>query len=288
MALLSMTGYGRAQGEAGLGVEIRTVNHRHLDVNCRLPKAWGALESEVKGAVAQHFNRGRVELSVVFERSAEHSGFQVDQAVVAGYLRAVESLPQGGPTRTLDVATLLTLPGAVVPSMTQLEPEEGRQPLLSAVSEACEAVMVMRRREGVALAEELTSRMDGIEEAVSRVAERRPVVVAEALQRLRARVADLVDDVELDEDRLAHEIALLADRTDISEEITRLGSHMVQFREALQGGKPVGRTMDFLVVEMNREANTIGAKCQDAEMAAAVVLIKGELEKVREQVQNVE
>jgi uncharacterized protein (TIGR00255 family) len=283
-----MTGYGRAQGEAGLGVEIRTVNHRHLDANCRLPKAWGALESAVKGTISRYFSRGRVELSVVFERNAEHSGFEVDQAVVEGYLKAVEALPQGGPPRTLDVATLLTLPGAVVPSSTQLGPEDGQEPLLAAVAEACEAVTVMRRREGAALAEELTARMDGIQEAVSRVAERRPVVMAEVLGRLRARVSDLVADVELDEARLAHEVALLADRTDISEEITRLGSHMAQFHEALQGGKPVGRTMDFLVVEMNREVNTIGAKCQDAEMVADVVLIKGELEKVREQVQNVE
>jgi len=283
-----MTGYGRAQGEAGLGVEIRTVNHKHLDVHSRLPKAWGALEPKVKAEVARHLKRGRVELSAVFERGGEKAAFDVDTEVANRYMQAAEALAGDHPSRRLDVANLLGLPGVLVPAGTTLQPELGCEPLLAAVAEACAQVVAMRHREGAALEADITARLVSVEGALERVAVRRPQVVAEYQQRLRARLEALLDDTALDPARLAQEVALLADRTDISEEIARLISHIDQFRRALGSTEPVGRTMDFLLVEMNREVNTIAAKCQDAPIVTDVVFIKGELEKIREQVQNVE
>ncbi len=292
MTLRSMTGYGQATDEAGLGVEIRTVNHRHLDIHCRLPKAWMALESEVKAVISGQLGRGRVELSVSFDQNGMGGGYRVDAEQAARYLEAVSALPplsaDDGVARRMDMATLLSLPGVVIQAGNALDAETGREPLLNTVAAACQAVLAMRRREGKALAEEMAGRLDAIEAAVARLNDRRAQAVAEVHDRLRSRVAELVADVQMDEARLAQEVALLADRTDISEEIARLTSHIAQFRENLEQTQPVGRTLDFLVVEMNREANTTAAKCQDAQMVADVVFIKGELEKVREQVQNVE
>jgi len=169
-----------------------------------------------------------------------------------------------------------------------VDAEAGEDSLLAAVAEACRAVGVMRSREGAALADEIGTRLDGIEEAVARLKERRPQILAGAHERLRVRLAELASDVSVDDARLAQEVVLLVDRTDITEELARLASHIAQFRTNLKTDEPVGRTLDFLVVEMNREVNTTAAKCQDGRMVTDVVFIKGELEKIREQVQNVE
>ncbi|MBI5136718.1 MAG: YicC family protein [Nitrospirae bacterium] len=289
MALVSMTGYGRSAGDGGLAVEVRSVNHRHLDIHCRLPKGWAALEAAVKAEVARHLRRGRVELGAFFGQGGDQDGYAVDRDQADRYISAIAHLaPGGGVERVLDAAQLLALPGVVVPASATLDPAVGEAQLLAAVADACRAALAMRTGEGIALGRELSQRLDGVEAAVARLEARRPGAVAETHQRLRARVAELAADVQIDPARLAQEVALLADRSDVTEELARLNSHMAQFRANLDALEPVGRTLDFLVVEMNREANTVGSKCQDAIMVNDVLFIKGELEKVREQVQNVE
>jgi uncharacterized protein (TIGR00255 family) len=289
MALVSMTGYGQADDGAGLVVEVRTVNHRHLDVATRLPRPWIALEAEVKARVAAHVRRGRVELAVRADTGAEGGGMHLDAAQAARYLAFAESLAQGdGPARTLDLGSLLSLPGVVVSEAPAADVEGVRDRVLAGVDRALEAAAAMRREEGEALERELRARLGGVAGSVDRVDARRPRAVADAATRLKERIAALCADVPVDPARLAQEVAILAERSDVTEELTRLRSHLGQFERALDADEAVGRTLDFLLVEMNRESNTIGAKCQDTDMSAEVVFLKGEIEKLREQVQNVE
>jgi len=284
-----MTGYGQADDGRGLVVEVRTVNHRHLDVACRLPRAWAALEAEVKAEVGRHVRRGRVELAVRLDPAAEGGGLHLDAAQAARYLALAEDLARAGKvSQVLDLGSLMALPGVVVSEGPPADEAAVRERVLTAAARALEAAAGMRREEGAALERELRERLEGVAGAVDRVEARRPAAVAEAARRLKERVAALCAGVPLDEARVAQEVAILADRSDVTEELTRLGSHLDQFRAALDAGEAVGRTLDFLLVEMNREVNTIGAKCQDAEMAAEGVFLKGEIEKLREQVQNVE
>jgi uncharacterized protein (TIGR00255 family) len=284
-----MTGFGQADDGRGLVVEVRTVNHRHLDLACRLPRAWGALEADVKAEIGRHVRRGRVELAVRLEGGAEGTGPRVDEAQAARYLAAAEGLAHKTDLeRVLDLATLLSLPGVVVSDDLPVDPDTVRERVLGGVAAALEAAAAMRREEGRALEADLRDRAAGVARVVARIDARRPEAARQAAERLRERVAALCEGVTVDPARLAQEVAVLAERGDVTEELTRLGSHLDQFTRALDADEAVGRTLDFLLVEMNREANTIGAKCQDAGIAADVVALKGEIEKLREQVQNVE
>jgi uncharacterized protein (TIGR00255 family) len=289
MPLISMTGYGQAAGAQGLAVEVRTVNHRHLDIACRLPRPWGLLEPEVKAAVGARMRRGRVEVSVRAAGGAEGGGWGVDGEQAARYVEAARALQRAtGPSGSLDLAGIMALPGVVVPEEAAQDAAAVRDRLLAALEEALGAAAAMRREEGAALEQAIRGHLEAIRGAVGRLEGRRPEAVAEAGRRLTARVRALCAETPVDPARLAQEVALLAERSDIAEELARLGSHIDQFARALEAPEAVGRTLDFLLVEMNREANTAGAKCQDAAMSADVVALKGEIEKVREQVQNVE
>jgi uncharacterized protein (TIGR00255 family) len=289
MPLISMTGYGQAAGAQGLAVDVRTVNHRHLDIACRLPRPWATLEPEVKAAVGRHVRRGRVEVSVRAAGGAEGGGYAVDVAQATRYVEAAHDLRRvTGPSGSLDLAGIMGLPGVVVPEEAALDAAAVRDRLLAALEEALGAAAAMRRDEGTALERAIRGHVEAIRAAVGRLEARRPDAVAEAAGRLRGRIEALCAETPVDPARLAQEVAVLAERSDITEELARLGSHLDQFARALDAPEAVGRTLDFLLVEMNREANTAGAKCQDAAMAADVVALKGEIEKVREQVQNVE
>jgi uncharacterized protein (TIGR00255 family) len=289
MPLVSMTGYGQSAGANGLAVDVRTVNHRHLDIACRLPRPWAPLEPEVKAAVGRHVRRGRVEVSVRAAGGSEGAAYRVDAEQAARYVDAVRHLERlTGPTGSLNLAAILALPGVVVSDDASEDADAVHDRLLAALEEALEAAAAMRRDEGAALEKAIRGHLDVIREAVGRLEARRPDAVAEAAGRVKARIEALAAEAPVDPARLAQEVALLAERSDVTEELARLGSHLDQFTRALDAPEAVGRTLDFLLVEMNREVNTAGAKCQDAAMAADVVALKGEIEKVREQVQNVE
>jgi uncharacterized protein (TIGR00255 family) len=288
-----MTGYGKGEATAQSGtflVEIRSVNHRYGEISVRLPRSFYALENEVKKVAASLLKRGKIDISVQWdEATAANTAPQLDMAVARGYYDAYTrlskelNLPQDAPL------SLIMSQKGVMKEVTASVDETELQPyLLAAVENAVLALEGMRLREGEALADDLQSRRRQVAEWSAQIGERTPQVVTEYRQKLKTRLDQLLEGTEMDESRLAQEVALLADRCDITEELVRLSSHFNQFDEALRSSEPVGRKLDFLMQEMNREVNTIGSKSNDAGITNLVIQIKAEMEKMREQVQNVE
>ena len=287
-----MTGFGAAEGRVRdfrVAVEIRSVNHRFFNPSIKLPGAFSRWEAEVRELLRQRVARGHVTLSARIGRDAEGRAL-VDEARFAGYVDQLRSLQQrhalGG---EIDVGTVLRMPDIFVAGEPMPDIESPAE-LLTIVEEAISALTRMREDEGGRLAADLRERVSTIAAAVSRIAERAPERVVEQRDRLRASVRELADGLAVDEQRLAQEIALLADRLDVSEEMARFGSHLTAFREALdeKDGEPVGKRLGFLLQELLRETNTTGSKANDVAILRDVVLIKEELERIREQVENLE
>lgn len=292
--LKSMTGYGKGEASALRGnfsVEIRSVNHRYNEVSVRLPRGFISLENDVKRLVSSVIKRGKVDVTVQWEETdaAETIIPHIDIAVARGYREAFSRLADELQlSREIPLTLIISQKGVMKDTVVTIDEAEFKQELLSAVSSAVTAIDAMRVREGDALAADLTARRQQVAEWSARIGSRVPEVVAEYRLKLKSRLDLLLDGVEMDESRLAQEIVLLADRCDITEELVRLSSHFNQFDNALQLSEPVGRKLDFLMQEMNREVNTIGSKSNDTEIATLVILIKTEMERMREQVQNVE
>jgi uncharacterized protein (TIGR00255 family) len=294
----SMTGFGAAEGRVGdlrVSVELRTVNHRFFTPTIKLPGALGRWEGDVREALRARVARGHVSMFARVEREAAvPSGLRVDDAQLDAYLDAHERMTRRRGTHgvTVDFAGLLRLPGVLVEGGGDDEPlaEGTAEELVAIVAEAARALTVMRGAEGARIADVLRERVALMEAAYGRIAERAPSRLVEQRDRLRAAVRELADGVAVDEGRLAQEVAVLADRLDVSEEIDRFRAHVAAFRGLLDdaGAEPVGKRLGFLLQEMLREANTTGSKANDAGMLAEVVAVKEELERVREQVENVE
>ncbi|MSN26724.1 MAG: YicC family protein [Geobacter sp.] len=291
--LKSMTGYGKGEAASPQGnftVEIRSVNHRYGEVSVRLPRSFMALENDVKRLVSSVLKRGKIDVFVQWEETAAAGALtQIDLAAARGYYESFSKLADELQlSRDLPISLILSQKGVVKDSTVSIDEAELQPLLFSAVQSAVVAIDAMRTREGDALEIDLLARRRQISEWTDQIGVRTPQVVAEYRQKLRTRLEQLLEGSELDEARLAQEIALMADRSDITEELVRLASHFSQFDEALGLTEQVGRKLDFLMQEMNREVNTIGSKSNDAELTALVVRIKAEMEKMREQVQNVE
>jgi uncharacterized protein (TIGR00255 family) len=291
----SMTGFGRAAFElAGrtYEVEIRTVNHRHLDAKLRLPRPMAEHEAPLKALVGERLHRGKVDITVSTPGTAAMPGeLQVDEALAERYVSAARQLASThGLGSELEVSTLLTLPGVARFAEPETESEAVGSALTGGVEAALTSLEEMRRSEGKALATELESRLVTVEGLVGALQGRSSEVVEAAKERLRKRTEQIRQETGmLDEARLHQEIVIAADRLDITEELVRLRSHVDQFRSIIDAeGQPVGRRLDFLLQEMGREANTVGSKANDAPLAHTVVELKTELERIREQVQNVE
>ncbi len=288
----SMTGYGAAEGPLGRGrvaVELRTVNHRFFNPSLKLPSRLQRWEAELREALRRRISRGHVTLHARLE-AAPGGLVQVDDARVAEYVARLRELAdRHGLAGGVDLATILRLPD-VLRAPTEEEGEDGTvDELLAVVEQALEALAAMRLAEGDRLAAELRSRLDAMEAAMVRIAARAPARLVEQRDRLRAAVRELAEGVTVDEQRLAQEIAFLADRLDVQEEVARFASHVTAFRDALASAdEAVGKRLGFLVQELLREANTTGSKANDAGMVQDVLLIKEELERIREQVENVE
>ncbi len=291
----SMTGFGTADGRVGAArvtVEVRTVNHRFFSPSLKLPAPLARWESEVREALRQRVARGHVTLMARHERdvSEARGGLAVDEARFAGYVAQLRALAERhGIADTLDVATVLRLPDVITTDATP-EPEGTAEELLAIVDRAGAALTAMREDEGRRLAEVLRERIAIVEAALARIGVRAPERLLEQRDRLRTAVQELVENVKVDDQRLAQEIAILADRLDVHEELDRFRSHITAFRAALSdaGADQVGKRLGFLLQEMLREANTTGSKANDAAMLHDVVLVKEELERIREQVENVE
>ena len=292
-SICSMTGYGRGQaalGQGVLSVELRAVNSRFLDLRVRLPREFSGLESQVRAMASRFFVRGQVDLGVRQAGAAGGRGeVAIDLEAARQYVEAADQLrDRFGLQGTLPVSTLLELPGVAQQQEAALEQSAVAEALAEAVEQACREAAAMREREGSALASELRQRLQGFEPAVTEIETRADEVKRAVRERLEKRLAALGPEIEIDPARLAQEVVLYADRMDTTEEIVRLRSHLAQFRETLDTGGPVGRKLEFLLQEIGREVNTIGSKAADAPISRHVVELKTELEKLREQVLNLE
>lgn len=291
----SMTGFGRAQLEVegvSLSVELRTVNHRHLDLTLRLPRALSGLEAELRPILAARFSRGKFDLVVSTPAGAAKSDVTFDRELARRYLEWARALAaEGADDDEPTPAELLALPGVVRLTEHAFDEEAVRPALRAAVEQAAAAAAVMREREGEALGRELSARLAQVRALGEAVSARSGEVVAAVRERLAKRAAQLREEIgAADESRLMQEIVMAADRMDVTEEVVRLASHVTQFEGTIDadGSGPVGRKLEFLLQEMLREANTIGSKAADAPIAHRVVELKTELERMREQVLNVE
>ena len=295
--ILSMTGFGRATRESdgvGLDVEARSVNHRHLDLRVRLPKLLGDREAAIKQRIQGRLRRGKIDVTVNLSLADTKPRLEIDEEIAGQYLEACigllsrhENLDVG-----LTAANLFALPGVTRIVETELDPSSFEGPLAEAVDEAIAGLLAMRASEGASLANELEGRLERVASLADAFEARSGEVLSVARQRLQKRAEQIKREVGLvDDARLHQEIVIAADRLDITEELVRLRSHVDQFREILaraDGREAVGRRLDFLLQELGREANTVGSKANDAPLAQDVVELKTELERIREQVQNVE
>jgi len=293
----SMTGYGEATGQTSAGplhVELRTVNHRYLNVNARLPASLAKWENEIREWLRGSFERGHVNCTARWDRDAGTSpvAYRLDAQRVEAYLKVFADLSENyGIPGTPDLA-LLTRYNDILIRMDEAEvvEEVKGEEVRAIVEEAARRVVRMREDEGARLDADLRGRIAAIETALAAIAERAPARLVAERKRLADAVAELAGGVRLDEARLAQEIALLAERWDVNEELVRFRSHNELFTELLgsPSPEPVGKRLSFLVQEMHREANTIGSKANDAGIAHLVVTLKDELERLREQAENVE
>ena len=285
----SMTGYGRcvcARDGRSLTVEVKSVNHRFLDISLRMPRCFLFLEDEARKAIGARLSRGHVDVFCTYRNQREDArDVQVDEGLIRAYLRATDAL--AGLEDDRSVMGMLALPEVVQVVEAEEDRDALRALLLETLSGALDEVSAMRAREGEALQKDLAERADALERIQASIAARAPQSVVSCRERLRANVEELLGS-QMDEARLVQEVAIMADRLAIDEELVRLESHISQLRALIRDPAPAGRRLDFLAQEFNREVNTIASKSQDIEITRLAMDGKAEIEKLREQVQNVE
>ncbi len=296
LVIRSMTGFGEASAqEAGAHyfLELRSLNNKYFKSVIRLPEELQALEPELEAELRRKLTRGTVTLVGKFVDSSEAAAYEINKQALGRYVEQLRDTPQmnGGDVR-VDLGPLLALPGVLQPPADEESKHaRARDVMLALLAKACEQLVLMRQREGEMLLSELMSQHDAIVERLERVAVRVPNVVEEYHQRLRARVETMLANAgaAVQDADLVREVAIYAEKSDIAEEVQRLSAHMKQYKDLLAGAeRPIGRTLDFLAQEMLREANTIASKSGDAEISRDIVEIKGAIDRIKEQVQNVE
>lgn len=289
----SMTGFGRAQETFDgreITVEIKSVNHRYFEFSARTPRAYGYLEEKLKSFVSGKISRGKVEASVLItNREGTDAEIAVNLGVAEGYLTALrEANKTLGLTDDLTLAGLMRLPDVFNVQKASDDEETTSGQVIDVAGKALEKFVEMRIAEGKKMSDDISSRLDFIESEVGKIENRSPEVTRLYRERLESRIKELLDGASIDEQRLVTEAAIFSEKTAVDEETVRLRSHIAQYRELLCSDTPVGRKLDFLTQELNREVNTIGSKGQDLEITRIVVDLKSEIEKIREQIQNVE
>lgn len=289
----SMTGFGRSQQTVSgmtVTVELKSVNHRYFEFAARVPRNYAFLEEKLKSFFASTVARGKAECFVGIEDpESDAVEVTVNTALARGYMEAFQTLSElAGTNEQASASTLSRFPDVL--SVHKAQPDEARvwEAVRQTAALALEQFLSMRKTEGEKLRADILSRAERIETLVSFVESRSPQTVREYNEKLRRRMEELLHDANVDEQRLLTEAAIFADKVAVDEETVRLRSHLSQLRQFLDADEPIGRKMDFLVQEINREANTIGSKAQDVEIAKTVIEIKAEVEKIREQVQNIE
>lgn len=289
----SMTGFGRGEAQSEgkeFLVEIKSVNHRYCDVFIKIPKHLSFLEDKVREAISKSISRGKFDIYISYENHGEDSKtLSLDEPLTKAYIKTAELLRDKFNLKD-DISVSLV---SKFPDIIKVEKaDENEEILLSllkdALDKAIKALILMRENEGLELKNSLLEKANNIENIIKDISVRAPEVVREYKQKLETRIKELLEQQSIDENRIAMEVAIFADRCSIDEELVRLGSHIIQFREALKLDIPVGRKLDFVVQEMNREVNTIGSKANDLNITKNVIEIKSEIEKIREQIQNIE
>ena len=291
--LRSMTGFGKATCEyAGgtISIELSSVNHRYLDSNFRLPSEWASLDPVLRDALKERLSRGKINVSVSRKRiGGDARRIRLDRDVAEQYIRASKELAE-----LLDSKEPLSLPAlAQFENVFTYEESEddlegAKDMLVTLLGEAVSHLDTMRETEGKALARDLAYRIRLIRESVAEIEERLPVLNEVFAERLRARIDDLGQDTAITEERIAMEVAIMAEKGDVTEEVVRLNSHLDHAEELLRSAEPVGRKLNFLSQEVQREINTLGAKVRDTDVIRQVLKMKAELERIREQIQNIE
>ena len=289
----SMTGYGRHESVLHgrtLVIEVKSVNNRYLDCNVRLPRVYICAEDGVQRRVKEVISRGKVDVYVNMENNTEEAvSVTLNQPVAAGYMEALRKMAETfGLAPAVSIDLLSKFPDVFKVDKVPENLEELTADIHAVAEEALRDFDAMRCREGEKLEADLLGRLDTLEDFTHQVEQRSPQTVADYRARLTAKLQEVLADRQLDESRVLTEAAIFADKVAVDEETVRLHSHIAQFRDMLAGGSPIGRKLDFLIQEMNREANTIGSKCNNLEISTIVVNMKAEIEKIREQVQNIE
>jgi len=289
----SMTGYGAGKGVSGkieISVEIRSVNSRYLDCSVKVPRLYIMLEEPVKTLVGKFISRGKVDVFITLDTSnSDDIDVKINSPLASAYLSAVQNLADDfAVENNVGVFELARFPDVLQIEKREIDSERLSADVCGVVSVALDGFNNMREREGEKLRNDISARLNEIEKLMDEIERISPRSVAEYKARLEARMQEILNTKDYDEQRIIMEAAIFADRVAISEEVVRLKSHIIQLREMLRNGDAVGRKIDFLVQEFNREANTIGSKGNDAEMAKVVVELKSEIEKIREQAQNIE
>ena len=292
----SMTGYGRAREQRGgrdITVEVRSVNNRYLDCTVKMPRAYIFAEDAVKSRVQKAVSRGKVDVFIsVDSLGAEETVVSVNEPLAKAYISAFTRLRElgagQGVREDFSVTDLARIPDVLTVTKAEEDLESISADLCAVLEDALAAYNTMRATEGQKLAEDILGLADTIETITARVEERSPQTVAEYREKLLAKMQEVLQSTTIDEGRILTEAAIFADKVAVDEETVRLHSHLSQLRDMLRGDAPVGRKLDFLIQEINRECNTIGSKCSDLAIARDVVDLKAEVEKIREQVQNIE
>ncbi len=289
----SMTGYGRGEHLAQdrkFVVEMKSVNHRYHDLNIKLPRVLASLEDNIKKCIAKNVFRGKIDVYVSFETfSADDVEIKLNEGLAKAYAEKIHILEDLLQQKNEDIVSLTArFPDVIVVEKAQKEEEVMWAGLLPALEQALENFIAMRQREGENLKQDILQKANRIQNLVDDVKVYAPTVVVEYQEKLQNRLKELLDKVDVDPQRLAMEVAIFADKGCIDEELTRLDSHLKQLNEMMEQGGQVGRKLDFLVQEMNRESNTIASKANDIRIVKATIELKSEIEKIREQIQNLE
>lgn len=289
----SMTGYGSAEVERSgqrVSAEIRSVNHRFCEVSIRGPKVALLFEEQIRRVVQDRYSRGKFNLTISWSGAGERGEvLKLNDDVARRYVDLMSDLKtRYGLSGEIDLATVAGLPDLFTWEHSSMSDEESWVVLEAVVNQACDSMTLMKDREGKALARDFELRLGVIRRELDTVVERAPLRPLEAKERMLGRIKPLLDDVEMDPVRIAQEVAMLADRLDCTEECVRLSAHLEQFQHLIDNAEMAGRKLNFLLQEMNREANTIGSKANDVTIGRAVIVMKEEIERIREQVQNAE
>ncbi len=291
----SMTGYGRAKetlNNRDITVEVRSVNNRYLDTTVKLPRAYIFTEDAIKQRVQKAVSRGKVDVFVTIDASAaDATVVTVNEPLANAYIAALRKLAVldgRAPDGAYSIADIARFPDVLTATKAEEDLESVQADICAVADEALAAYNAMRSTEGEKLAADIASRLDTIETLTGKVEERSPETVKEYREKLTARMQEVLQSTTIEESRILTEAAIYADKVAVDEETVRLRSHVSQLRSMLVSDEPMGRKMDFLIQEVNRESNTVGSKCNDVEIARVVVALKAEVEKIREQVQNIE